>query len=283
MGQLDRDDRTFRRIGLLLAFGRLKRGMALKRIGITSAVVLAILLAGCSASSGPPTTAIAPSPQADEAMTDVSGDSWPELPEGVLATGTFEGAAQGSVKLLNNGDGMLTVRVESFAIDLDRYSGVTAVPYPTYPDQRCGSRSVAWAFGYEQEGVVPEIYESRVPLDGFAGDPSLIRELIIRDFDAPDGFDECAAVPAARAPLDWSYEPLRAGLVGVDTGATGGARGEPKLQDDIVVGYTVAADDLVEEVAARFQLTADDVRYLNPELGPKLRTGETIIVNGSCR
>lgn len=122
---------------------------------------------------------------------------------------------------------------------------------------------------------------SRVPLHGFAGDPSLIRELIIRDFDAPNGLDECAAAPAATAVLDWSYEPLRRGLRGVDTGATGGARGEAKLEDGVVVGYTVVADDLIEEVAARFQLTPEDIRYLNPEVGPKLRTGETVTVNGS--
>lgn len=257
----------------------------MKRIGTAVAVVLAVLLSGCSAPATDFTataTVAASSPRPDEAVTGASELTWPEPPEGVLATGSFEGGAQGAVQLLNSGDGMLVVRIEDFRIDFDRYSGVTAVPYPTYPDERCGSRSVAWDFGYEHEGVVPEVYRGQIPLDAFAGDPSLIRELIIRDFDAPH-LNECATAPAARAVLDWTYEPLRANLSAVDTGPTGGARGEPALHDGVIVGYTVAVNDLVEEVAARFRLAADDIRYLNPELGPKLRVGETITLNGAFR
>ncbi|QAY74612.1 LysM domain-containing protein [Agromyces protaetiae] len=246
---------------------------------LNAALALAFGLAGCTGSTPDDAT---DGRQTAEPTASVR-PSWPDLPPGVLATGEFEGGAHGSVELLNRGDGMLTVEVEDFAIDFPHYSGITALPYASFPDPGCDSRQIAWGLGYERADVVPEVYEGIVPLNAFRGDPSLIRELIIRDFDSPDGLDECTAAPAAKAVLTWSYQPLRSGLRAVDSGVTGGARGDTVIEDAEVVRYVVAPDDLLVEVAARFGMTADDVRYLNPELGPTLRAGETISMNAAQR
>jgi hypothetical protein len=243
-----------------------------------AAFVLTVGLAGCTAAAA---DAVADTEPKQPSAT--AAQAWPELPEGLLATGTFEGQAHGSVQLLNGADGMLVVRVDDFAIDFPHDSGILMLPYHSYPDPGCGSREIAWGLGYDEEGVVPETYETELPLYGFGGDPSLIRDLIIRDFDAPGGMDECAATPAARAILTWQYEPLRTDLVAVDSGATGGARGETVVEEGVIVGYTVAPDDLLEEVAARFGMAEDDLRYLNPELGPVLRSGATITMNPAHR
>lgn len=250
----------------------------MKRSLAVAAIAAALTLAGCTASpAGPPT----PAPTAVPATT--SPEARPELPLGVLATGTFEGGARGEVEVINAGDGMFTLHIDGFGIDFERYSGVEALSYRSYPDDSCDSGDVRWAFGYEQTSVVPETYLAVVPLDGFSGDPSLIRELIIRDFDAPESSDECAAAPAAKAVLTWTHEPLRASLAADDQGVTGGAHGETTSVDGVVITYTVARNDLIDEVAARFGMTSDDIRYLNPLLGPKLRTGDTILLNGASR
>lgn len=121
-----------------------------------AAVSVALLMTGCATSSP-----AAPASTPDAALQSV-GEAWPDLPRGVLASGSFQGAARGDVEIVNNGDGRLTIRVEA-------------------------------------------------------------------------------------------------------------------------VGYTVATNDLIDEVAARFGMTADDIRYLNPLHGPKLRVNETIILNGAAR
>ncbi len=251
----------------------------MKRILALAAVAVSVLLTGCVAVPGNEPSAAAragvvatPTPQ-----------PWPALPRGVLATGTFEGGAEGDVEIRNQGDDMLTLHIDGFRIAFERFSGIGALSYPTYPSAECGSRHLRWEFGYESLESVSETYESAVPLSGFSGDPSVIRELIIRDQDAPSWDDECAAPPAAKAVLNWTYEPLRASLVPDDSGVTGGAEGEATSVDGEIVTYTVAPNDLIEEVAARFGMTADDIEYLNP-LGPqKLRAGETILLNGKHR
>lgn len=250
----------------------------MKRTLTVAAVAVSVVLAGCAVAPSDE-----PSAPARAAVATTPPQKWPELPRGVLATGTFEGGAQGHVEIRNLGDEMLTLHIDGFRIDFDHYSGISALPYRTYPAEECGGRSPLVEFGYEQLGAVPERYESAVPLYGFSGDPSLIRELIIRDLDAPNWTDECMAAPAAKAVLDWTYEPLRASLVAVDSGATGGARGETTTVGDVIVSYTVVPNDLIDEVAARFGITADDIRYLNPLRPPKLRVGETIVLNGEYR
>lgn len=247
-------------------------------LALVLTLTLALALAGCSVAAGDePAASPRPTPSTHaEAATVVTEPGWPTLPEGVLATGVFEGAARGAVQLLNLGDGMLTVHIDDLEVHMERYSGPTALPYHSFPDEGCDDPLIAWGFGWPEEDVVPRTYDGTFPLSAFEGDPSLIRELIIRDFAAPGGLDECLATPGAKAVLTWTYQPLRAGLEAVDTGVSGGARGEPILQDGAIVGYLVAVDDLIDEVSARFSMTASDLRYLNPDLGPVLRIGDTI-------
>ncbi len=250
------------------------------RAGAAVGALLLLLLAGCAAGDR---AATPPDAQPESTVEPMANSVWPELPTGLLATGALEGAAQGEVQLVNKGDGFVTVRIEGLSLGISNHSGAVALPYRSYPDESCGARTVAWDFGWNNDEQAPDADIGTFPLDAFAGDPSLLREIIIRDFDSPLGTDECSATPAAKAVLEWTYEPLRAGLAAVDNGPTGGAQGEPHTVDSEITHYTVATNDLIQEVAARFQLTAEDIRYLNPELSPKLRDGETIVLNSAYR
>lgn len=85
---------------------------------------------------------------------------------------------------------------------------------------------------------------------------------------ADPGTLECLADVVGRGAIEWTFAPLRSDLAPVDRGTTGGARGETEVLEGRPVSYTVVGDDLIDEVAARFGITRDDLLYLNPTRMP---------------
>ena len=77
--------------------------------------------------------------------------------------------------------------------------------------------------------------------------------------------DVCNGQPVlSTVPITWSMQPLYPDLAVTDSGDTGGALGVPTLEGTTVVSYTVRQGDVLEEIAARFGLTTDQLRWLNP-------------------
>ena len=115
----------------------------------------------------------------------------------------------------------------------------------------------------------------------FSGDPSGIDQVVLVTIPAmPFTADlACLATVVARADIDWTFEPLRSSLSPVDSGVTGGARGVVDSIDGRPAAYTVEPNDLIDEVAARFGITVDDLYYLNDSRSPNshtLRVGERL-------
>ena len=116
-----------------------------------------------------------------------------------------------------------------------------------------------------------------------SGDPSGIDQVVLVTIPAEPFTAEmsCLATVVARADIDWTFPPLRGYLDLVDSGATGGARGDAETIDGRPAAYTVAPGDLIEEVAARFGISVDDLFYLNNSRQPNaqqqtLRVGERL-------
>lgn len=228
-------------------------------------------LAGCTAieptdAGADPTPARAmasPTPAADASSTEPA-----ELPTGVIGRAALldvDGAAVGTIEVWRSGDELLEVRSDLvYGMDLDR-SELVLAPRPIADDETCFDSGLRVALGAPSDdepgrwGVA----------DLGSGDPSFLDEaVLVRGPLEFTGEVECLAEIVAHGPIEWTFPPLRSGLVAVDGGATGGARGEAVVEDGAPVAYAVAAGDLIDEVAARFGLTADDVLYLNPARTP---------------
>ena len=77
--------------------------------------------------------------------------------------------------------------------------------------------------------------------------------------------NDCYGYPVlSTAPIVWSMKPLYTDLVVVDSGDTGGARGIVTLDGETPVSYQVNQGDVLQEIAARFGLTTDQLVWLNP-------------------
>ena len=119
-------------------------------------------------------------------------------------------------------------------------------------------------------------------------DPSFLETVIITTFDLEGAESGCYDPILASTILTWTLPDMRPGLVLVDSGKTGGANGDVTLLDGTPLAYTVAADDLAVEVAARFGITVEDLFYLNPTrrltlADPGIEIGEVLNLSKAHR
>jgi hypothetical protein len=225
------------------------------KVRIAIAALAIPMLAGCSAQPEP-----SPTP------TD---DALPVIENGtVVATGEFDSAegTTGSVEFVKSPRGY-EVRFTGFSttVEGDRW-GLMLSPYPLDGDRRCLD---GFAIGLGiAEG--PDFTVQLGEFDHFdgVGDPSFLDGVIVGMLVEQDRIDfDCHRSILARAPFTWDMPDLRPGLVVSDSGSTDGATGEVVKEAGTLASYTVAEGDVIEEVAARFGITVEDIGYLNPTRG----------------
>jgi len=138
-----------------------------------------------------------------------------------------------------------------------------------------------------------------LPLSFGRGDPTFISEIALTTsaalgsdgvFKQADSSSDCINQVVARAPLVWTFGPLRPYLdTLVDGGTRSGAGGEVVIDaTGRPVAYTVAPNDLLPEVTGRFGITPDDAFYLNPARAgspedPMLSVNEVLNLNLRAR
>ena len=129
-----------------------------------------------------------------------------------------------------------------------------------------------------------------LPLSFGRGDPTFISEIALTTSTQADGSGDCINQVVARAPLVWTFGPLRPYLdTLVDGGTRSGAGGEVVIDaTGRPVAYTIAPKDLLPEVAGRFGITPDDAFYLNPARSgspedPMLSVNEVLNLNLRAR
>lgn len=197
------------------------------------------------------------------------------LPAGTIGSGTFhnENGTAGTLTFTATGD-LMTLGLQGIQTPTSAVVSVMAVVDRVSDDVTCLDSGFRMEFAQVQAGDSSADFG----IDIVSGDPSAIDQVILTTIPSVTTGD-CLAEIVARADVDWSFAPLRESLRAVDSGETGGARGEVALADGVPATYTVAPNDLIEEVAARLGLTADDLFYLNPARLPNpkqltLREGE---------
>jgi len=242
---------------------------------------VAALLVSCSAlgdaSAGGTASVVATAQPTAEAQP---------IPEGVVASGAFnpaDGSTTGTVDVVVTGN--LAELVLRDLVSTHERLGVRA-PFGDSEADPCVD-GAAFAFADIVAGTPTD--PLILPLSFGRGDPTFISEIALTTFKQADGSSDCINQVVARAPLVWTFGPLRPYLdTLVDGGTRSGAGGEVVIDaTGRPVAYTVAPNDLLPEVAGRFGITPDDAFYLNPRRrtggDPMLHVNEVLNLNLRAR
>ncbi|PPF52884.1 MULTISPECIES: hypothetical protein [unclassified Rathayibacter] len=243
-----------------------------------STVVVAaclIVITGCTPQPTPPARVTPTDGSSDAALT------------GDLGVATFTGSdGTASVIRLSAADGRLALASEALAIPAatESSSGFVAVMGALDPiDEGATCFNVDFPMRLaDAESGKP--YKAWRNLAEFRGDPTAIDQLVLTT--RPQNDPDCSTEIIAIADIQWSVEPQRSTLVARDTGPRAAARGETKTTNGVPTSYSVARNDLAEDVAARFGMTDDDLFYLNPFRFPSneiLRVGEELNLTVTAR
>ncbi|CAN5614815.1 hypothetical protein BH10ACT7_BH10ACT7_26010 [soil metagenome] len=218
-------------------------------------VVAAVLLTGCSAA---PT----PTPEPTPSATPVAA-TFPDIPAGtVVATGTFEGSTTGTVELVVTDGGMYEVRLTDLVTDVAAPYSLLLSPYALTDDRTCLD---IFAFDLGDPTLNGPGPFPIGPFEAWGYDPSFLDGAVLGKFIESDAAEnDCLRTIVARAPFTWDFPDLRPDLTVVDSGPAVGAMGDVELEDGEPASYTVAPEDILGEIAARFGITVDDLFYLNP-------------------
>jgi len=257
--------------------------------------LVAALLVSCSApgdASAGGTASVVATAQ-PTAAAQPTAEAQP-IPEGVVASGAFkaaDGSTTGTVDVVVKGD--LAELVLHDLVSTHERLGVRA---PFDEARRRSGHSEADpcmdsdAMGFADIVAGTPTDPLTMPLSFGRGDPTFISEIALTTFKEADGSSDCINKVVARAPLVWTFGPLRPYLdTLVDGGTRSGAGGDVVIDaTGRPVAYTVAPNDLLPEVAGRFGITPDDALYLNPARAgsaeyPKLDVNEVLNLNLRAR
>lgn len=235
---------------------------------LTVAGALVLCLGGCTSMTAAGATSPSTPTQTPPEEAPVSSVEVAELPDGTLGTATLldaGGAAIGSVVIVRSDEEFLEVRVGLTDGAAVERAELMLSPRPISDGETCFDSSPRFGLGMPDEAM-PARWGIA---DLGTGDPSFLdAAVLVHGPLEPTADEDCFADIVAHGPIEWTFGPLRSELAATDHGATGGARGDATLEGGEPVAYAVAPGDLIEEVAARFGLTADDVHYLNPARTP---------------
>jgi len=215
----------------------------------------ALLLTGCTAAQP---SSIDLADAAADVEPGITQTRVQEIPEGVVATGTFVSNARGvggEISIVHDG--------QDFALD------VSAVTFTSHTNALLGltddTLEVGDCLGESAQAIV-SLEQPVLELPEFEGDPSFFDSAVIVDYgDGTVDASGCARRILAAAPLQWTVPDMRPGLAPVDAGETKGAAGYVAMSEDGFPGsYTTASGDNLLAVATRFGMTVDDLNWLNP-------------------
>ncbi len=252
--------------------------------------VIGLTLAGCAvvaSSTGTPEATPATSSKATAHGIVHGGEGLAlvaSIPTGDVGHGalTSRNGTTGSVGFSSNGTA-LTLHVDKLSTSQVGPLAVVAVVDPVGEDATCIDTGFRIEFGQiTPQGSTPLTADLSVgDLSILSGDPSGINSVFLTSTPQSSSMNTCLASIVARADITWNFAPRRSYIKAVDTGASIGAGGAVAIVDGSPASYVVAPKDLIDEVAARFHLTADDILYLNnarvPNPGSRvLLTGEKL-------
>lgn len=271
-------------------------------IGLSTIAIIAVgfMATGCTPTAdvsveSPSASATAPAspPSADPVFVDPA-----DIPRNtVVATATLappEGGADagGQVVVRTTDTGDYLFELSGFHSDrpdfatTEAYRDLLLEPDPVAEIGDCLDTGLRLGIG-QVTPAEDQSFNTRLS-DFSQGDPTFFSTIAVT-IGTKDRDDGCMVDVVAAGTLEWTMPDLRPDLIAADTGAAAGARGTARLSDaGILLDYTVAAGDVLAEIAARFGITVDDILYLNPERsapGPARQayTGEVLNLDKTDR
>lgn len=190
---------------------------------------------------------------------------------GVIGTGEFvsgDGTAIGRVEIEANGP---TADFSLTDLNLGgTYENVSPrLILGSSVGNRCAD-GVAFAFAFGDFTGTSNTFTA--PADWVSGDWTAVAQVLITTAGMPDDNDGCSNRILARATIAWAIGSPLAYLSDVaDRGTASGARGDVVTESNGRRVYVVAANDQIDDVAARFGLTRDELFALNPGRIPSPR------------
>ena len=228
--------------------------VALAAIG--SAV--AIALAGC-ASPSPTLGSPAETPPAPSIEPSAAGEGGGDF----IRT---DGSPAGRIAIVIRGDTLEAALVD-WVTGSEGELNLVLSPTPINADQRCFDTGWRPTFGpitSEKTYVLGDLQGS------LGNDPSFLDAAVVTRAPADRSLG-CLAEIVAVADLTWKVSDPRPELRVVDLGTSARANGDVEVTDDGPASYTVAGDDTIESVAARFGIPVEDLYFLNPARTPNPR------------
>lgn len=204
---------------------------------------------------------------------------------GVIATGTLVGVQTsdpigGTVAVVANpASHALTVKLVDLTGNLATASAAELSAAAVRPGSTCTPLGLSFSNGSMSTRANQQF---TLPSDHSPGweNPSFFHSLILTSKIVPT-VGECASAMVAYAQLTWTIGDPRPDIHVADRGRRTGAEGHAVDAGGAPKSYTVVAGDNLSSIAARFNLTLDDLFYLNPARTPSplstvIETGDVL-------
>jgi hypothetical protein len=185
----------------------------------------------------------------------------------VVATGRFSGRARGSARVVVDEDGRYAV-----LIVLSSGSVPAGVRVAIGANARVFNCAAVSGINLSLGGVRPREKPQRFLLPrGYAPhaeyDPSFLHAVALTQDTDQLTDANCAEHTYSTAALTWALPNMRPSLTVEDEGVRSGARGTVTTIADQPARYEVAPGDTFASIAARLNVSVDDLFYLNPQRG----------------
>lgn len=239
------------------------------------------LVTSCSTPPVPEPTRVSPTISESGSAKVVS------VPAGtVVATGRFVQGVTGTVRIVSLGNGDYSVRLSDLR-------GAKAPQLRVKLGAGTKTFNCAGVSGTNLDiGAVTSSPSQEIRLHrGYAphadDDPSFLHALALSNTTDQFNGQHCESHTYALAPLTWTMPDLRPDLQVRNGPPRSGAAGSVDLHGGEPVRYHVSKNDTFTAIAARFNITVDDLYYLNPQRGvgadPQAKTGETLNLDRRAR
>ncbi|MDH6238387.1 LysM domain-containing protein [Cryobacterium sp. CG_9.6] len=244
-------------------------------------IALMVALVACS----PPTIEAQPAETAVQTDAPVRPAIAVVIPDGVIGTAELtstsgDDAVSGTV-VVTAGGGGFDVALRGFHSDIP--GGLQLFFSPWSETTTCLADMYSFSFGNlstdpDQPGL------SLGDRDFSRGDPSyFLTAVITANTPSTADPDGCVLTPRAVGTITWDVPDTRPELLAVDTGARFGAGGTTAVSDGSPVSYRAVAGDTLNDIADRFGVTLDDLRFLNPLTSRQLQAGDDLNLTVALR
>jgi len=264
--------------------GRGHRGcFACAALALSTAALPAAFLSGCSDDIAPTNSTNQVSP------VQPSG-----FPSGVVATGLLaapttsqSGPVAGRVSIVANpSTRSFTIQLAGFSADVSGGVSIELLSERVSSVTACVPTGLTYSAG-ESNGQSSQSYFLSGDDQLTWGNPSFFTDLAITQQSTPAS-TSCPVRIVGIAPLKWTIGDTRPEIQVADHGSRPGAEGSVESASGRPTAYTVAANDNLTAIAARFGVSISDLFYLNPAREPNpqslyARAGEVLNLSKSNR